>query len=373
MFDFFSSEDIVLGVDIGSASIKVVELKVIDGRPTLSNYAWMPIREELLGKSDANPDNYYSALTTCIKRILKKASIGSRNAYVSIPAFGGLITIVDLPEMPESEIDKAIRFEAHKYIPTALDELVISWEVVGRKSIGAEGTVSGENVKKESVNSGGNMLEVLLVVGSKDRVLKYEKMLTNADLKLMSIDIETFPLVRALVGNDDGTYIVTDIGSHDCSIVLVDKKVIRASRNIDAGGKEITETISKSMNIDFERAEALKVSDRNFFSEDAGMNFFTLDMIINEIARIIEAYRKKHGSNKNIDGVIISGGTANMTGIGDYFHGRLQIETIIGNPFGRLVYDKKLDTALSRINNRFSVSIGLALKGVDAYLGQKGK
>ena len=370
MFDFFSSDDVVLGIDIGSASIKAVELRVVDGKPVLTNYAWMPIKEELLGKSDANPDMYYSALTACIKRIMKSASFSSKNAYVSIPAFGGLITIVDLPEMPENEIDKAIRFEAHKYIPTAIDELVVSWEVVGRKIVRKENVAAGSGEGEKMAN---NMLEVLLVVGSKERVLKYEKMFTDAQLKLMSVDIETFPLVRALVGNDDGTFILADIGAYDCNIALVEKKVIRASRNIDAGGNEITETIAKSMNIDFERAESLKVSERNFFSEDASMNFFTLDMIINEIGRIIESYRKKQGPDKNIDGIIVSGGTANMTGIANYFQSRLQIKTMIGNPFNRLSYDKKLETSLSRISNRFSVSIGLALKGIDGYLAQKKK
>lgn len=359
-----------MGIDIGTSSIKIVELKLVENRPVLSNYAWMPVSEEFLGKSDVDPDAHYAALGACIRRMLKKASISSKNAYISIPASSGLITMIDLPEMSEADIDKAIKFEAHKYIATPLDNLVVSWEVVDRKPV--KKAVTEEVVGAEKIASGGKELEVLLVIGLRDRILKYEKMIEDAELGLRSIDLETFPLSRVCVGNDDGTFILTDIGSHTCNIVLVEKKIIRISRSIDTGGKEITETIAKSMNIDFERAETLKMSERNFFGEDSSISFFALDMISGEINRVVESYRKKYGAEKNIDGLILSGGVSNMAGIDEYFQRKVQLETLVGNPFRRLSHDQRLDGALSKINNRFAVAVGLALKGVDEYLAKSG-
>ena len=371
MFDFFSGRNTFLGIDIGTSSIKIVELKMVENRPVLSNYAWMPISEEFLGKSDVDPDAHYAALGACIRRILKKASISSKNAYISIPASSGLITMIDLPEMSEADIDKAIKFEAHKYIATPLDNLVVSWEVVAHKPV-KKGVPSEETVGAERIDSGAGGLEVLLVIGLRDRILKYEKMIGDTELGLRSIDLETFPLSRVCVGNDEGTFILADIGSHTCNIVLVEKKIIRISRSIDTGGKEVTETIAKSMNIDFERAETLKMSERNFFGEDSSISFFALDMISGEISRVVESYHKKYGAGKNIDGLILSGGASNMTGIDEYFQRKVQLETLVGNPFRRLSHDQRLDGALSKINNRFAVAVGLALKGVDEYLAKSG-
>ncbi|HAI74314.1 MAG TPA: hypothetical protein DCS28_02710 [Candidatus Moranbacteria bacterium] len=364
MFDFIFRKNTFLGVDIGTASIKIVELKVIEGRPILSNYAWMPLSEDILEKG-INSDYAYALLPQYIKRIIKKAGFGTRNAFVSLPAFGGLITLIDFPEMAEQDMEQAIKFEAHKYIPTSLDEVVISWEVVEKKSakIASKDTV---------VDKSDTTLKVLLVAASKNKVLKYENLIEAAGLKLKSVDIEAFSAVRSLVGNDSGCFIIIDIGSKACNIILVEKGIIRINRNIDAGGMDLTKTISKGMVIDFERAEALKISGTNFFDSKSSVSFFTMELLTGEVERIVRTYLRD-GEKKAIDEIILSGGTANMVGLAEYFSNKLKIKTVIGNPLAKISYDSKLEKAVSKIRTGFSVAIGLTLKGVDEYLKKEAK
>lgn len=363
MFGFNFRNNTFLGIDIGTASIKIAELKVIEGRPTLSNYAWMPLNENILGKGDINSDYSYAILPQYIKRIVKKAKFKTKSAFISLPSFGGLITLIDFPEMAEQDMEQAIKFEAHKYIPTALDEVVISWDIVEKSSL--KTAVKDNETEKE--NKSDTILKVLLVAASKSKVLKYENLIKTAGLKLKSIDIEAFSIVRSLVGNDPGCFIIVDIGSESCNIILVEKGIIRINRNIDAGGADLTKTISKGMAIDFERAEALKISGKNFFSSESSISFFTLELITGEVERIIRTYLKD-GEKNMISEIILSGGTANMVGLSEYFFNKLKIKTVVGNPLARIGYDKRLEKAVSEIRTSFSVAIGLALKGVDEYL-----
>ncbi|MFA5962297.1 MAG: type IV pilus assembly protein PilM [Parcubacteria group bacterium] len=369
MFDFNFKKNVFLGIDIGTASVKIVELKIVDGKTILSNYAWMPLGGDILGKNKADADYLQTVLPQCIKKIIKKAKISGRNAYVSLPAFGGLIALIDFPEMADGDMEQAIKFEAHKYVPTSLDEVVISWEIVERGTGAVTempqekdflGAPSGKNVDS------GEKIKVLLVAASRKKVLCYENLIKASGLSLRSIDIETFSIVRSLVGNDLGNFIIVDIGARVCNIILVEKGIIRINRNIDAGGIEMTKTIAKAMGIDFERAEALKVSGRDFFAADSAISFFTLELITGEVERIIRTCHKD-GEQNTPDRLILSGGTSKLVGMGKYFSDKLQIEVVIGNPFARISYDSRLEPSISNIQNNFAVAVGLALKGVEEY------
>jgi type IV pilus assembly protein PilM len=349
MFGF--GKKIFIGLDLGTSAIKMVEISISGGKPVLSNYAWMPIGD-LAGTNDMSATHLDIALPEYIKKMYKKAGFEGKDAYASIPAFGGLITLIDLPRMNHEEMEQAIRFEAHKYIPTSLDEVALSWDIV----------TEGENKGQ----TGGNV-QVLLVAASKNKIAKYEEVVKGSGLDLKAIEIESISMVDALVGNDPGSFIIVDMGSRICNIIFVQKGIIRANRNIDAGGNDITKTIAKSMGIDEDRAEKMKVSNRNFFSPETKMNFPALDLIIGEVSRMIKTLCAPESGCK-VNSIILSGGTANLIGIQEYFSNYLKIKTIVGNPFGRVQYDKRLEPVIARMKTQFSVCIGLALKGVERAL-----
>ncbi len=365
MFGIFKKKSF-LGVDIGASSIKIVELEMTGGKPYLSNYAWMNIGD---CGHDVMSQESDSIIFQSIKRSVKVAKIKSKSCNVAIPAFGGLITLIEFPKVAEDELEQAIRFEAHKYIPTSLDDVVFSWDVVGEISrkkkilIGSKKSKEAFSEKQEIVDGDGTSekMQVLLVAAPKNKVERYEKIIDDSGLKLDGIEIESFPLVRSLIGNDQGNFVIVDIGSRVCNIVLVEKGVIKVNRNIDAGGKDITKTVARSAQVDEARAEKMKMSN-DFFVQNSGFVFPVLDVIFGEINRVINSYYGKDGKTK-IDSIILSGGTAHMPGIGDYFFKSLGMKIVMGNPFSRIGFKNELSPVVKKIGSSFSVAIGLALRG----------
>jgi len=359
MFGF--QKNIFLGVDVGTSTIKIVELRVIDNKPVLSNYAWMEMEN---AEMDFNANAFDTSYPEYLKVIVregrfKKGWLSKTGTYISIPSFGGLITLIEFPEMKKEELDQAVRYEAHKYIPTSLDEVILSWDIVGKKGLGSQDNKKNI-IEPKSVNPG--KIQVLLVAAAKDKVLKYEKIVKSAGLSLRAIEMESFSITRALVGNDPGNFIIIDIGSRVCNIILVEKGEIKVNRNMDVGGRDITREISKSVNVDLERAEKLKISGKDFFANGSGIVFPILNLIVDEVKRVLNNY---YQGNPSVDAIILSGGTSRLTGIDQYFSSALNIKAIIGNPFGRVGYDKRLEEKINEIKLNFSVAIGLALKGFE--------
>jgi type IV pilus assembly protein PilM len=368
MFEF--GKNIFLGLDVGTSSVKVAEITVVEGKAVLTNYAWMPI-ENLAQKFSYNSAFFDVALPKYIKKMISDAHFKGKNVYVSIPAFGGLITLIDFPNMPRKEIEQAIKYEAHKYIPIALEEVVVSWDILGqlRENDPKSDTDAGANSASQ-VSSEDDKVQVLLVAASKNKVAKYENLVKNIGLKLKSIEIEVFSMVNSLIGNDQGTFVILDIGSRVCNIILVSKGVIIANRNLDSGGDDFTKTIANGMNIDAGRAESLKVSDKNFFSKDSSISFPALEMIMGELARLVETSVKNKRVTR-IDSIILSGGSAKLTGLTEYLSNTFSVKTIVGNPLSRVGYDRRLQPVVEKIQTHFSVCIGLALKGAEEYMRNK--
>ncbi|MFA6048075.1 MAG: type IV pilus assembly protein PilM [Parcubacteria group bacterium] len=350
MFGLSFGKNVFVGVDIGTSAIKLVEMRNDSGKPVLSNYAWVSF-DGYFQRDENNSQLYETILPEYIKKMIKESGMKGRKACVSIPAFGGLITLIEFPPMAKEDMEQAVRFEAHKYVPTSLDEVVLSWDIINQVDPGNKELPDGKT-------------QVLLVAASRNKVIRYEKMITDSGLKLDSIEIEGFSIVRSLIGNDPGNFIIADIGSRVCNILLVEKGIIRANRNIDAGGEDITKIIAKSMSVTEERAEKLKISGKDFFAADSYIKFPALELISNEIIRITNAY-SKDGQKLKIDSVILSGGTAKLAGLCQYLTQVLKIKTIVGNPFGRVSFDKKLEPAIRDMGTKFSVSVGLAIKEME--------
>ena len=126
----------------------------------------------------------------------------------------------------------------------------------------------------------------------------------------------------------------------------------------------MTRVIAKSLGITEERAENMKVSGQDFFSAQSEIRFPTVDVIIGEVSRILSML-SGGGAVAAVDSIILSGGTANLKGLKEFIAERTGLKTVIGDPFSRIDCDKRLEPALDKIKASFSVSVGLALRGVN--------
>jgi type IV pilus assembly protein PilM len=352
MFDFSFGKKSAVGIDIGNSSIKIVELALKKEKPHLTNYAWMDV-PDLNQKEGENQSFFETIASEYIKKILKTAKIKCKKAFFSMQSYDGLVTLIDFPKMPQEEIDQAIKFEAQKYIPASLEDVVLSWQIFDEVENPLEKEMPGKATgKKDS--------KILLVAFSKKKAQEYGRIAANAKIALAGIEIETMALAKSLVGDDKGNFLIVDIGCRVCNIILIKKGKITLNRNIDAGGEDLTVAISKAMGIAKKRAEDIKISGKNFFSADSNLHFSTVDIITGEISRIINSQ-----GNADLDSIILSGGTANFPGLAGFFQNKFGKKTLVGNPFSRVEFDKQYERNLIKIAPRFSVATGMALLGIE--------
>lgn len=355
---FGLSKPYFLGIDFGTSSIKAVELTLKDNNPVLVNYGEVSLARLERGVLSSSTHTYDEEIFLYLRALLERLHPKSKNVYVAMPAFIGLISLIELPEMKEHELQEAIRFEAHKYIPSPLSEVALSWEVVGQRV---------------SPTDGRTIMEVLLVAALNKEVQRYEDYIRQAKLNMQLLELETFSLARSIAGNDEGFMLIIDIGSHATNLILTENGVVHVSRNLDTGGKDLTRTLTESLGITEERAESLKKSGKDFLNNpESALVFPALQMIASEAERVLDSYHAKYPEFQCKE-IILSGGTAQFTGLTQYYSERLGLPVRIGNPWHRIQYDPSLEAAIQKLGTSFSIALGLALNGVDAKLRKKPK
>ncbi len=352
-----------VGVDFGTSSIKVVELSYENQRVKLTNYGVVDL--DLIGqseeKSGAVASTYEKKLNNMLRELVVKMKLkNGSQAYVAVPGFSGLITIIELPEMGTEELTSAIQFEAHKYIPSSLDEVAMSWEIIEHI----------EPAKELQQNAGKNIskrIKVLLVAAPKKDIEHYDRLVSGVDFNVNAVELETFSIARSLVGDDNGTFFIIDIGSRATNMILVENGVVRVNRNIDAGGSEITTAISDIMSISKQRAELFKKGEKDLINtKETGLVIPVLELIVGESRRILNSYGEKN-KNIRIDGVFLSGGTSKMKGLVEYFSNSLGMSVTVGDPWKKIIVDDNAKDLVSSLGTSFSVALGLALRGVEEY------
>lgn len=197
---------------------------------------------------------------------------------------------------------------------------------------------------------------------------RYEQIVQNAGFEIRTLELDTFSSARSLNGESDETFLIIEMGARTSNVVLIEKRNVIISRNLDIGGSEITRTIASNMNIAWKRAEQFKKQEKDFFVEKKSISITpTLELIAKEAARVIESYSGNQGKGK-IKKVVLSGGVSNMKGIDRFFSDYLNINCVIGNPWSKIEVDSKIKPFAEKISGSFSVSAGLALKGVEDYM-----
>ncbi|MEA1936923.1 MAG: type IV pilus assembly protein PilM [Patescibacteria group bacterium] len=368
MFNFFKKKPTsFLGVDIGTTSIKVVQLGLDGKNIKLENYAFLEDKDylEVLGGVSGSSDLKISDMQVVedLTEIKKEAKITSDNTIMSIPASSAFSSIINLPNMSEDEIAKAINYEARQYIPIPISEVVFDWSIISEKD-----KDDNHDKKNKSKIKSKKQIKVLLVAIPKEITEKYTAIADTLKLKLIALETESFSLARSLVGNEESASIIVDIGNKMTNVTTIENGYVLASHSaFGTGGKEITRAISYGFNVDFKRADKLK--------KDIGLSFSgsqrkisetilpTINIIVSEVKKMNEIYVKNN--KKTVKKIIVTGGTANLPGLVDYFSNELDILVEIGNPWKNITYDKALSGKLKKMSSDFSVAVGLALRGFE--------
>lgn len=371
-----SSSESYVGVDIGTSSIKVVELKKHQNKVALVTYGFSDRLAE--GGADVNKlDIKY--VTNTLEGILKKANISSKNIVASLPTFTVFSSIINLSgNLSDKDLSLSINWEAKKVIPLPLEDIVLDWQKIEDDELVKEQPKTEIKIAPEAAKAAVGLPpataqapkkpkinRILLIGAPKNLIKSYAYTFKSMKFNLISLETEIFGLIRSLVGSDKSALMIIQIGGNSTNLFVVDKGVSVLSRTIDVGGLAVTKAISKNLNISLEKAEQFKYDLIN----NAGNGQLpkpvieVITPIINEAKHILGAYSSKE--NRDIEKIILTGGASLLHGLPDYFSGALDKNVMIGDPWFRVAYPLELKPVLEQIGPRLSVAIGLAMREFD--------
>lgn len=343
----------VAGVDIGSSSIKVVQVKKESGIIVLETYgeiALAPYMKESIGQSiSASSD----IITAAIKDLFKEAHITAKEFVVSLPSPATLIFMLTLPKVAESDLPAVIQNEARKFIPVPLSEIALDYIVIPNRQ-----TYTDESQGTEQHT------EVLVVAVRNDTLLEYQNLSQSGILSPCVFEVEPFSIIRSGFRHEITPTMVIDIGAKTTRIFIVEYGIIKIFHVINRGGVFLTEMLARTLNITFDKAEELKRTYASHTAADTALIEKTLqdgnEYLMREADSVLLQYQRQN--QKLVQKIIISGGGSLLNNFLPLVQSHFKIPTELIASFDKTQSPEFLAPVLADASPIFSVSAGLALK-----------
>jgi type IV pilus assembly protein PilM len=356
--DIFQKKTVsALGIDIGSSSIKVVQLQKKGDKAILETYGELslgPYGGVSIGQSTNLPT---AKIVTAMNDLLTEKEVGltTRICGLAIPFRASLLSIIELPEVGEKEMASMVTLEARKYIPVPISEVTIDWSIIPKRD--AEDLVPQEKKKIK-------MVDVLLVAIHNNIIGQYKEVSTKTGLDARFFEIEVFSSMRAVLEGVQGPIMIFDMGASTTKLYIIDRGLVYSSHTINMGSQEITTNIARVLEISLEEAESIKrivgmgkTKEGVDLSETASV---IANNIFLEANRFLFDFQKK--TNQNIKSVYLIGGGSALRGFRDLAAQNFKVEVISGNPFEKVEVPAFLENILKETGPEFTVAVGAALR-----------
>ncbi len=348
---FFKPKSIV-GIDIGSSSVKAVELSGTPGSYKLTRFGYAPLPPEAIvqGAFMNAP-----AISNAIREACDAGKISATDVSTSISGHAVIVKRITLPVQSKEELEETIRWEAEQYVPFDINEVNVDHQVL------VESNAEGQ-------------MDVLLVAAKKDLIDDYTSVLTDAGLNLAVMDIDAFAVGNMYAHNNDPsdaeTVALIDIGASVINISVMNGSIPVFTRDVTSGGNQYTEEIQKALNVGFEEAERIKCGGR---ADEVSMDVVPQEVeeamrevsetLVGEVQRSLEFYRATT-SNNAIQKVVLCGGSARVPGLDRIFQEKIDVPVEIANPFARIAVpaDTEANDNFQQLGAALSVAVGLGMR-----------
>ena len=342
-----------LGIDIGTKVIRAVEISGTKDKLTLENYGEVNLDVACkqffrsFDKKNLNPA--VNNIAIAIAGIIEETGIKTKKVIFSLPDFATFSTTFELPPMSKKEMANAIGFEARKYIPLPLSELVLDWQLMNKESL-----------KEKN--------KVLVMAVPKVIVEQYKSIAEKAGLELTALEAEAMALKRGVIKDNMPTCLL-EMGFQSTNINIVDDGFMKMSFSFDVAGKDLTYSLSETLNIPAGEAEQIKKEQGLNDSGNTKTSHILIPIlsIISEKTRtVIKDFEIKEG--KKVARVVLAGGTSMLPGIKEYFEKSLNQDSTknliieIAEPFKNLNHPPALDKKMKEINANYAIALGEALR-----------
>lgn len=343
----------LVGLDIGSSAIKLVQLKESKGRYFLQKFGVKPLEPEVIVDGTVMDEG---RVVSAMRELFDETNVKNKQVAISISGHAVIVKKISLPPMPDDELEGQVKLAAEQYIPFDINEVNIDFHVLPPDP-------SGE---------GQADMSVILVAAKKDKINELTELVKGAGLIPMVMDVDAFAIenmhaVNYPMAKDDTTALI-NVGASVMNVNIIHGGVSLFTRDIPLGGNRYTEAIQREMGMSYEEAETSKKADRG---HEHGMDALgnVIDSVnaevASEIARTVDYFRTS-GSNVDLDRVLVCGGVAKMKGLVRQLGDRMQVPVELADPFGEIdTSGSDLDEdALADIAPIAAVSVGLALRAV---------
>jgi len=344
---FLSMKKEIIGIDIGSSSVKLVQLKELKGAFTLQNVGILPLPLEAIVDNTLMDS---SSIVEAIKKLIKSLNIRVKEAACSVSGNSVIIRKISLPAMPPEELEDQIHWEAEQYIPFDINDVNIDFQILA------------------SDQNDPSKMEVLLVASKKEIINDYLAVFNEAGINLAVVDVDSFAIQNAFELNYDigseNVVALINIGASIMNLNIVKNDVSLFTRDVQMGGNLYTEEIQKQFGVSSEEAERMKISGES--SDEAKLQetiFRVNETLAMEMRRSLDFYNTTAGEGK-INNVYMSGGGAKTPMLVEAVQQRLGLPVEILNPFLNVkINEKEFDPEyLNEIGPLVTVAVGLATR-----------
>lgn len=343
----------VLGVDISSAAVKLLELSMTGGRYRVESYAVAPLPQTaIVDRNIADID----VISDAIRIAVKQSGTRVKHACVGVAGSVVMTKVISVPaQLSDAELEEQVLIEADQYIPYSLDEVSLDFEIRG---------VAENNP---------DMVDVLLAATRKENVDDRIEALLGAGLKAKVVDVEAFAMENsfALLANhlpnaiEDQTIAVVDIGATTATLNVLSSGVTTYTREQGFGGKQLTEEIQRRYGLSYEEAGLAKrlggLPDN--YASDVLEPF--KKAMVQQIARSLQFFVSA-SANKGVDSIVLAGGCSSIQGLDTLVEENLGVPAFVANPFMNMALSKRVKPqSLSNDAPAMMIACGLALRSFD--------
>ena len=352
----FSKSKGLIGLDIGSSAIKVVELQEGGKRGyTLINFGMVPLPPEAI--VDGALMNA-TVIAEAISELISSHKIKTRDVATAVSGHSVIIKKISLPSMTDEELEESIQWEAEQYIPFDINDVHIDVQ-----RLSAQANESGQ-------------MDVLLVAAKKDMINDYTAVISEAGLTPVVMDVAGFAVQNQYELNYEvvpgETAVLVNIGASIVNINIIKGDATSFTRDVSMGGNQFTEEIQKQLNVSYEEAEALKLggdmgseSQAVVPQEVEGIIASVSENLAAEIQRSLDFYAAT-AAEDHITKIYLSGGSAKVPGLARVFEARTNIPVEIMHPFKNIHFNERQfkPNELVDLSPMAAVGVGLAMRRV---------
>ncbi len=353
---FFNKQVSVLGIDIGSSAIKIVQIRKKRGHAVLETYGELalgPYAGTEVGRATNLP---VDKLIEAIKDVLREAKTTTKSCGIALPLSSSLITFITIPPVSSKQLAEVVTLEARKYIPVPLDEVMLDWSPIPREDVYVTDEETSQTEKQGS--------DFLVVAIHNEYLTNYQQMMSGSGLQPSFYEIEIFSSIRVVIDHGVHTDMIIDVGARSTKLYIVERGILRASHIINKGSQDITLALSKALSVPVSEAENMKtvygLKGGPEYKELTEIITVNLDYIFYEANSALLSYQKKY--SKNVGKVILTGGGVLLKGFVDLAKISFQTEVVYADPFGKLETPAFLADEFAKAGPEFAVAIGVALR-----------